>query len=82
MKVIKSGPAKSWSTRTTCTGHNRGGGGCGAELQVETADLVNHSWHDLDGTLDSCVMFTCPVCQVETALDNVPSQIVTNLRRR
>lgn len=70
MKVLKAGtPQKGWSMKATCTGAGNKGGGCGAKLLVEQADVFmtyssalseNYSYHT----------FECPSCGVLTDIPN------------
>ena len=75
MKVLKQGrPQKGWATKCVCTGDGNGGGGCGAKLLVEEADLYKTYSHCMHET-DEHVEFTCPCCGVRTEMDDrvVPS---------
>ena len=69
MKVLKEGRAqKSWAVTTTCSGYGNGKGGCGAKLLVEYTDLYKtHSSH-YDGSSETYITFSCPLCKVETDL--------------
>lgn len=69
MKVLKPGNgAKGWSTETLCTGAGNKGGGCGALLLVEEADLFRTESHCRDET-DTYATFCCPECGVLTDID-------------
>jgi len=78
MKVIKKGrEQKGWAKRVKCTGKGNGGGGCGAILLVEQADLYETYSGHYDGSTDTYITFTCSGCGVETDLSwrDVPSSI-------
>jgi hypothetical protein len=69
MKVIKPGRAQQgWSAELVCTGRGNGGGGCGATLLVEYADIYLTSSSHYDGSTDTFRTFTCGACGVETDL--------------
>jgi hypothetical protein len=73
MKVLKKGrPQKGWSKEFLCTGDGNGGGGCGAKLLVEQADLYQTSHSDYGGDTDYFVTFCCPSCGVETDAKGTP----------
>jgi non-canonical (house-cleaning) NTP pyrophosphatase len=83
MKVLKEGSGQQgWSTKSTCTGKGNGGGGCKAELLVEEVDLYQTSLSDYLGDTDYFATYTCPECGVETDLENVPSNILSKLKRK
>ncbi len=70
MKVLKKGrEQKGWSTEAVCTGNGNNGGGCGAKLLVEEADLFRTGSHVRDES-DYFVTFKCPECEVMTDLPN------------
>jgi predicted RNA-binding Zn-ribbon protein involved in translation (DUF1610 family) len=67
MKVLSKGrKQKGYSSKRICTGNGNGGGGCGAKLLVEQADLYLTSNSDMKGDTDHFVTFVCPECGVET----------------
>ena len=73
MKVLKKGrPQKGWSAEFVCTGTGNGGGGCGAKLLVEEADLYQTSSSDYTGDTDYYVTFRCSECGVETDAKGTP----------
>jgi hypothetical protein len=75
MKVLKKGRAqKGWATEASCTGSGNGGGGCGAKLLVEEADIYMTSSSHYDGSNEAYVTFRCPDCGVETDLSNTMGQ--------
>lgn len=82
MKVLKKGrPQKGWSAEIKCTGAGNDGGGCGAKLLVEQADLYKTYTHCRDET-DEHVTFKCCECGVETDLSRSqcpPYEIVDEL---
>ncbi len=66
MKIIKPGRTQAgYSIEQTCTGSNNGGGGCGAVLLVEAADLYITQSHARDESTDY-VTFQCSACGVLT----------------
>lgn len=76
MKVLKKGrPQLPWSCKVKCTGKGNGGGGCGAKLLVEQADLYETRCTDLMGEYESFVTIQCPCCGKETDLKNVPPEM-------
>ena len=82
MKILKKGrPQKGWSTEAVCSGSGNGGGGCGAKLLVEAADLFRTSSSHYDGSSDSYVTFECSACSVWTDLKSVPSSVVISRHR-
>ncbi|ARK07537.1 hypothetical protein LAV_00162 [Sphingobium phage Lacusarx] len=71
MKIITPGrDQQGYSVEHKCSGHGNGGGGCGAVLLVELADMryfpgvPGSSW----GSRDPAVMFRCCQCNVLTDL--------------
>lgn len=69
MKVTKPGrPQKGWSIEATCTGDGNKGGGCGAHLLVEQADIYKTASSAM-GEVEFYNTFCCP-CGVETDLPN------------
>ncbi len=66
MRIIKKGRAqKGWAKEFECTGAGNTGGGCGAVLLVEMADLFMTESHARDET--TCyVTFECPSCMTWT----------------
>jgi hypothetical protein len=73
MKVIKKGrKQKGWSKEFKCTGDGNGGGGCGALLLVEQADVYTTESHCRD-ECDTYHTFQCSSCGVETDIkEHVP----------
>lgn len=72
MKVIEKGrPQKGWSIETRCTGAGNNGGGCGALLLVEEADLFQTTSSARD-EVDYFVTFECCECGVKTDIENAP----------
>lgn len=67
MKVIRPGrEQKGWACELECTGAGNKGGGCGARLLVEQADVYQtHSGH-YDGSTDHFNTFRCAACGVQT----------------
>lgn len=85
MKVLKKGSgAKGWSIEMTCSGSGNGGGGCGAKLLVEEADVYETAHHCYDGSSDYYTTFACSECGVETDLpaSKVPSRVRSGLTTR
>jgi hypothetical protein len=69
MKILKPGREQSgWAIETTCTGEGNGGGGCGAVLLVEAADLYITSRDTMGRDYEEFATFQCPTCGVETDL--------------
>jgi predicted RNA-binding Zn-ribbon protein involved in translation (DUF1610 family) len=74
MKVLKKGrKQQGYSSERTCTGKGNDGGGCGAKLLVEEADLFQTSSSVKDET-DYYVTFKCPECGVLTDLERPTSK--------
>ncbi len=76
MKILKPGNGqKGWSIKVKCTGHGNGGGGCGATLRVEQADLMRtHS--SAMGESSYHATFECVSCKVLTDLDEgIPANV-------
>lgn len=70
MKILKAGrKQKGWAKEFECTGHDNGGGGCGAKLLVEQDDLYETSHSDGEGGTNYCVTFMCSACNVETDIN-------------
>lgn len=67
MKVIEKGPG--WGMECICTGSGNGGCGCGSKLRVEKEDIYLTHNYDYGGGHDIFFTFRCPVCGVETDLD-------------
>ncbi len=76
VKVLKDGNVgKNWKTKVECKGiKSMKSKGCGAELEVETDDLVPMLWygthfaHKYPGIL-------CPQCGAYSAVKNVPDSV-------
>ena len=82
MKLIKPGrPQKGWAKEAKCTGDGNGGGGCGAELLIEEADLYITSSSCRDET-DYYETFTCAACGVETDMKGVPTEVHMRLPKK
>lgn len=80
MKVLKKGrDQKGWTTKRTCTGSGNGGGGCRAKLLVSASDLYKTYRHSYDGCTDTYVTFTCPLCGVETDIENATYEVSGDL---
>lgn len=80
MKVLKKGRAqKGWAKELNCTGSGNGGGGCGALLLVEEADLFQTSKTYMDGETDYFVTFECPSCNVLTDTEDYKGARVRSL---
>lgn len=76
MEVLESGrKQKGWANEYTCNA--RGGGGCGAKLLVEEADLFKTYTTDMVGDSTTYINFKCPECgQVTTVKKNgVPRRV-------
>lgn len=73
MKLIKKGRQQTgWSKRLKCTGAGNRGGGCGAILLVEQADVFQTASHCRDET-DYFNTFQCSECGVLTDIsDHLP----------
>ncbi len=66
MKVLKKGrPQKDWAAKFVCTGKGNDGGGCGAKLLVEQADLFKQYSQIRDETT-TYLSFLCCECGVKT----------------
>lgn len=74
MKVLKPGKPL-WPKQKTCTGEGNNGGGCGAVLLVEVADLFRTGRHPYDGSHEYYVSFECPECGRLTDIDDCPVPI-------
>lgn len=82
MKVIKKGrPQQGWAEKFECTGKGNGGGGCGAVLLVEQADVFQTASHCRDET-DYFNTFECPECRVLTDIGHVPFRTQPRPKRR
>lgn len=77
MKLLKPGrDQKGWSAELVCTGEGNGGGGCGATLLVEQADVYQTSSGHYDGSVDYFASFDCMACGVTTDLkERVPFEV-------
>jgi len=75
MKILEKGPG--WSIEQRCTGKGNGDGGCNSLLLVEKCDLYMTSHTDMVGDTDYYYTFRCPVCGMETDIDekNIPRSI-------
>ena len=70
MKVLTPGrKQRGWAKEYDCTGAGNGGGGCGARLLVEHADLY-HTYSHARNETDTYVTFKCGACGVETDVSN------------
>lgn len=70
MKVIKKGrEQKGWAKEFTCTGGGNDGGGCGAVLLVEQADVFKTYRNSYDGSSDTFATFECCSCRVLTDIN-------------
>jgi hypothetical protein len=82
MKVIKKGRAqKGWAKEYECTGMGNGGGGCGAILLVEEADLYRTSSCDYTGDCDYFTTFRCGQCGVQTDIKDCPIHVTRKEHR-
>lgn len=80
MEVIEKGrKQKGWTKKYTCTGKGNGKGGCGAKLLVSASDLYHTYQHSYDGSSEMYTTFSCPLCGVETDIENTPCGISSNL---
>lgn len=80
MKILKPGrKQKGWAKEYKCTGND--GGGCGATLLVEQADLFQTSRSCLHET-DYFVTFACAACGVLTDIDDAPVSAYTLPKRK
>ncbi|MFA6050003.1 MAG: hypothetical protein WC761_02295 [Candidatus Paceibacterota bacterium] len=86
MKVLKKGrKQKGWAAEQECSGAGNGGGGCGALLLVELADLFHTGSSSYDGSSESNVTFECMECGVLTDLckevtHNIPYRIMQEIK--
>lgn len=72
MKIVKEGrPQKGWAKEYTCTGVGNRGGGCGAVLLIELADLFRTELCSM-GEVDLFVTFACSSCGVLTDIKGAP----------
>jgi hypothetical protein len=73
VKVLEKGRGqRGWSTEATCTGKGNGGGGCGAKLLVEQADIFETTHTDMKMETDHFATFKCVECGVLTDLPAMP----------
>jgi len=80
MKVLKKGrEQKGWTKKVACTGKGNGGGGCGAKLLVSAEDLYKTFHSSYDGCTEVFTTFACPLCGVETDIENAPYQVQEKL---
>lgn len=81
MKVVKPGRAqKGWAREFECTGNGNKGGGCGATLLVEFADVYMTASGHYVGSTDYYRTFMCGTCGVETDIHErhwPPGQVPT-----
>jgi len=85
VKVLEKGREQSgWAAEFICTGNGNGGGGCGAKLLVEEADVYLTSRSSYDGETESFTTFKCCDCGVETDIPrkDVPYRILGTLLQR
>ena len=68
MKILEEG--SGWSIEQRCTGRGKGDGGCNSLLLVEVDDICEHTSTDYLGDSSSYYTFCCPVCGVETVIDD------------
>ena len=81
MQVIQEGrKQQGWAKEYECTGRGNGGGGCGAILRVEEADLFATT-SSIRDEIEYCVTFRCCSCGVLTDIkkSDVPYSIVNKL---
>ena len=80
MKVLDEGKKLPWSIEERCSGAKLGGGGCNSLLLVEEEDIDRHPY----GNWGWYYSFYCPVCGVETAVDEekIPERIRKNINWR
>lgn len=75
MKILKPGrEQKGWAKELKCTGAGNDGGGCGALLLVEEADIFQTSSSALHET-DYYITFKCAACGVFTDIKDPPSRL-------
>jgi len=81
MKIIKKGTeGGSWSKQYACDGRGNGNHGCGALLEVSSADLFHTHNTFIDQSSEDYITFQCPCC--ETWNDINGADIPIGLRRR
>ena len=69
MKIIKPGRQQDgWTEQYKCTGEGNKGGGCGAVLEVNKADLFHTTRCSLD--VEYFMTFKCCACGVLTDIDD------------
>ncbi|MGI4871231.1 MAG: hypothetical protein ACRYFX_08645 [Janthinobacterium lividum] len=74
MKIIQPGRSQQgWAKEYTCTGKGNKGGGCGAVLLVEYADLRRTVMSFCGRDTDYFPTFRCPSCGV---LTDIPAEDV------
>ena len=80
MKVLVAPPENTWTCELTCAGYNNSGGGCGAVLKVELADLFHVYGVERNGYRDQCTAVKCCVCGVISCLrvENEPQAHIDN----
>jgi hypothetical protein len=84
MKIIKPGrEQKGWAREEDCTGHGNDGGGCGARLLVEEADIFVTSRGGYgDDSPDLFLTFKCAACGVATDVKRPPAGLLDRVRAR
>jgi hypothetical protein len=84
MKIIKPGrEQKGWAREEDRTGHGNDGGGCGARLLVEEADLFVTSRGGYgDDSPDLFLTFKCAACGVATDVKRPPAGLLDRVRDR
>jgi len=68
--ILKGRPQTGWAKELTCTGSGNGGGGCGALLLVEAADLFQTERWIMGRDYETYATFACPECTVLTDVDD------------
>jgi hypothetical protein len=82
MKLLKKGRDENgWSVEASCSGEGNEGGGCGALLLVEQADLFRTSSSARDETT-YYTTFRCPECHVMTDIKDVPRHVTSNMKTK